>query len=117
VLQEPLKVSYRPLTFYVIAEIAAAVKHIMLVAAGFVGHTYGAYTYYTFNLPTERQAAHGYVLGTWDSCLASSSAGMGWHSPCSIMSYFYAVGWCSAEQPLCVGLAAAAGACRRPPMG
>jgi hypothetical protein len=59
VLQEPLKVSYRPLTFYVIAEIAAAVKHIMLVAAGFVGHTYGAYTYYTYNLPTERQAAHG----------------------------------------------------------
>ena len=63
VLQEPLKVSYRPLTFYVFSEVAAALKHIMLVAAGFVGHTYGDYTYYTYNLPTEAQAAHGWVLG------------------------------------------------------
>jgi hypothetical protein len=52
-------VSYRPLTFYICAEFAAALKHVMLLAAGFVGHTYGAYTYYTYNLPTKWQAAHG----------------------------------------------------------
>jgi hypothetical protein len=59
VLQEPLKVSYRPLFFYLALEFAAAAKHLMLLAAGFVGHTYGAYTYYTYNLPTQQQAAHG----------------------------------------------------------
>ena len=58
-VQEPLKVSYRPLMFYIAAEYAAALKHIMLLAAGFVGHTYGAYTYYTYNLPNEQQAAQG----------------------------------------------------------
>lgn len=71
VLQEPLKVSYRPLSFYICAEFAAALKHIMLLAAGFVGHTYGAYTYYTYNLPSEWQAAHGCVaaaLGPGGSC-------------------------------------------------
>eukprot|EP00878_Enallax_costatus_P021001 GHUV01022218.1.p1 GENE.GHUV01022218.1~~GHUV01022218.1.p1 ORF type:complete len:363 (+),score=23.66 GHUV01022218.1:408-1496(+) len=31
----------------------------MLLAAGFKGHTYEAYTYYTYNLPTEWQAAQG----------------------------------------------------------
>jgi hypothetical protein len=58
-LQEPLKAHYRPLTFYLGWEVMAAVKHITLLAAGFKGHTYGAYTYYTYNLPTEWQAAHG----------------------------------------------------------
>lgn len=58
-LQEPLKVSYRPLVFYLASEVAAAFKHIMLLAAGFKGHSYGSYTYYTYNLPTESQAAHG----------------------------------------------------------
>lgn len=51
--------SYRPLTFYIMAEWGAALKHAMLLAAGFKGHTYGPYTYYTYNLPTEWQAAHG----------------------------------------------------------
>jgi hypothetical protein len=59
VLQEPLKVSYRPLFFYLALELAAGAKHLMLLAAGFVGHTYGSYTYYTYNLPTQQQAAHG----------------------------------------------------------
>jgi hypothetical protein len=58
-LQEPLKAHYRPLTFYIGCEVMAALKHVMLLAAGFKGHTYGAYTYYTYNLPTEWQAAHG----------------------------------------------------------
>lgn len=60
--QEPLKVTYRPLTFYLFAECAAFLKHTMLLAAGFKGHSYGPYTYYTYNLPTENQAAHGYDL-------------------------------------------------------
>jgi hypothetical protein len=58
-VQEPLKVSYRPLSFYVFSECAAAFKHIMLLAAGYRGHTYGAYTYYTYDLPTSQEAAQG----------------------------------------------------------
>ncbi|WIA17545.1 hypothetical protein OEZ85_014374 [Tetradesmus obliquus] len=58
-LQEPLKAHYRPLAFYLFCEGMAAAKHAMLLAAAFKGHSYGAYTYYTYNLPTEWQAAHG----------------------------------------------------------
>lgn len=87
-LQEPLKVSYRPLTFYVLSEVAAAVKHILLVAAGFVGHTYGDYTYYTYNLPTEAQVAHGWVLGMVLHAAAYAAASCpAWKNPGIALPY------------------------------
>ncbi|KAG2501920.1 hypothetical protein HYH03_000418 [Edaphochlamys debaryana] len=79
-LWEPVRAFYRPLWFYAGVEVLIALKHCMLLAAGFRAHRYEGLVYYTYGLPesslstpimTRRQAAasapllfmHGVGLG------------------------------------------------------
>lgn len=49
-LEEPLKVVYKPLAFYAGSEVAAGLKHVLLLACGFKCHEHRGYTYYTYGL-------------------------------------------------------------------
>jgi hypothetical protein len=57
-LLEPLKVVYKPLAFYAGSEVAAGIKHLLLLACDFQCHTHRGYTYYTYGLD------HGSVVSS-----------------------------------------------------
>ncbi|EFJ53114.1 hypothetical protein VOLCADRAFT_115694 [Volvox carteri f. nagariensis] len=56
-LWEPVRCFYRPLAFYAGVEVLIALKHVMLLAAGFRAHMYQGMLYYTYGLPATAAAA------------------------------------------------------------
>ncbi|GLI62994.1 hypothetical protein VaNZ11_005852 [Volvox africanus] len=52
-LWEPVRCFYRPLFFYMGVEVLIALKHVMLLAAGFRPHLCRGLRYYTYGLPDD----------------------------------------------------------------
>lgn len=56
-LWKPLKCNYRPLCFYLANEVAAVLKHVLMIASGFSCYSHGGFTYYTYDMNTPQQVA------------------------------------------------------------
>jgi len=89
---EPLQCNWRPAAFYMMGEVMAGLKHVLLLAAGFTCWSWNSFTYYTrdiqsptavisrqspINLNTPLLFCHGVGAGLlpyfhWLVCLAAT---------------------------------------------